>query len=77
MIVMAEMDGIHVRRPEGNVSTAGRKNGGTDRHEDDKKKYVLAHCRLPVAAGTILLIGHIKGSFAVMAFAAEITLRQF
>jgi hypothetical protein len=77
MVVVAEMDGIHVRGTKGNVSAAGCKNREANSHEDHKKIYVFTHCRLPVAAGTIFLISHIKGPLAIMAFAAEIALGQF
>jgi hypothetical protein len=77
MVVMTEMDGIRVRGSKGNVSAAGCKNGDTDRHEDDEKAYMFTHGCLPVAAGTILLITHIKSPLAIMTFAAEITLGQF
>jgi hypothetical protein len=77
MVIMAEMYRIHVRGPEGNVSAAGCENGDADSHDEDKKIYVFTHCRLPMAARTILLVTHIKRPLAIMTLAAEITLGQF
>jgi hypothetical protein len=60
MVVVAEMDGIHVRGAKGNVSATGCKNRDADSQKDHKKIEVFKHFHLPVTAGTIFLIIHIK-----------------